>query len=259
MDIFSVPWLILALGAFFTGLGKGGLPGAGNLTVALFALVFQTYAKGVALSVGVLLPILISADIAAVLIYRRHTEWKFIFRLLPFFLIGILAGWLVFDYFKSRDELLKTLIGAVLLGMTALHFLRQWTKSTDKEDKSRANEPKGSLILGIFFGLLGGIATMLANAAGPVAQLYLLAMALPKYAFIGTAAWLFLIVNVAKVPFMVDLGIINTEWIVISLQMIPIAVVATMIAPLIVKHINQKLFETLLWLFVVFAGLKLLA
>ena len=128
---------------------------------------------GVALSVGVLLPILISADIAAVLIYRRHTEWKFIFRLLPFFLIGILAGWLVFDYFKSRDELLKTLIGAVLLGMTALHFLRQWTKSTDKEDKSRANEPKGSLILGIFFGLLGGIATMLANAAGPVAQLYL--------------------------------------------------------------------------------------
>ena len=98
-----------------------------------------------------MLPILISADIAAVLIYRRHTEWKFIFRLLPFFLIGILAGWLVFDYFKSRDELLKTLIGAVLLGMTALHFLRQWTKSTDKEDKSRANEPKGSLILGIFF------------------------------------------------------------------------------------------------------------
>ena len=44
------------------------------------------------------------------------------FRLLPFFLIGILAGWLVFDYFKSRDELLKTTIGAVLLGMTALHF-----------------------------------------------------------------------------------------------------------------------------------------
>ena len=108
MDIFSVPWLILALGAFFTGLGKGGLPGAGNLTVALFALVLQTLPGGVALLLGFLLPILISADIAAVLIYCRHTEWKFIFRLLPFFLIGILAGWLVFDYFKSRDELLKT-------------------------------------------------------------------------------------------------------------------------------------------------------
>ncbi len=258
MDPLSIPWLLLALGAFFTGLGKGGLPGAGNLTVALFALVFQDLPGGVALSVGVLLPILISADIAAVLIYRRHAEWKFIFRLLPFFLVGIVAGWLVFDYFKSRDELLKTIIGGVLLGMTALHFLRQWTQRSRPEDKAAA-EPKGSLLLGVLFGLLGGIATMLANAAGPVAQLYLLAMALPKYAFIGTAAWLFLIVNVSKVPFMVDLGIINTNWFGISLQMMPFAVVATMIAPLIVKHINQKLFETLLWIFVIFAGIKLLA
>ena len=50
---------------------------------------------------------------------------------------------------------------------------------------------------------------MLANAAGPIAQLYLLVMGLPKYAFIGTSAWLFLIVNVCKIPFMIDLGIIT--------------------------------------------------
>ena len=42
---------------------------------------------------------------------------------------------------------------------------------------------------------------MLANAAGPIAQLYLLVMGLPKYAFIGTSAWLFLIVNICKIPF----------------------------------------------------------
>lgn len=248
-------WLLLAIGAFFTGLGKGGLPGAGNLTVALFALVFEDLGikAGVALSVGILLPVLISADIAAVLIYRRHAEWKFIVRLLPFFLIGIVAGWFVFDYFKSRDELLKTVIGSVLLAMTALHFFRQWTKG-DPE----TTEQRSSIVLGIIFGLLGGIATMLANAAGPVAQLYLLAMALPKYAFIGTAAWLFFIVNVFKVPFMVDLGIINNEWFPLSFQMMPFAIIATMIAPFIVKHINQKVFEGLLWVFVVFAGIKLL-
>ena len=248
-------WFLLALGAFFTGLGKGGLPGAGNLTVALFALVFEDLGikAGVALSVGILLPVLISADIAAVLIYRRHAEWKFIVRVLPFFLIGIVAGWFVFDYFKSRDELLKTVIGSVLLAMTALHFFRQWTKGD-----TEATEHRSSLVLGIIFGLLGGIATMLANAAGPVAQLYLLAMALPKYAFIGTAAWLFLIVNVFKVPFMIDLGIINAEWLPLSFQMMPFAIIATMIAPFIVKHINQKVFETLLWVFVIFAGIKLL-
>ena len=257
-QLTTTHWVLLALGAIFTGLGKGGLPGAGNLTVAIFALVFEdlNLAGGVALSVGVLLPILISADIAAVRIYRRHADWKYIAKLLPFFLIGIVAGWLVFDYFKSHGDLLKTLIGLVLLVMTALHFLRKFQKR--KEAESSGIPHHLGLLLGILFGLLGGIATMLANAAGPVAQLYLLAMALPKYAFIGTAAWLFLIVNVVKIPFMVDLGIINTEWIQLSFFMMPFAVAATCFAPVIVKRINQQLFETLLWVFVIFAGLKLL-
>ena len=43
------------------GLSKGGIPGAGNLTVALFALVLEDAmgAAGIALSVGLLLPVLI--------------------------------------------------------------------------------------------------------------------------------------------------------------------------------------------------------
>ena len=260
MDQLTIThWLLLALGAIFTGLGKGGLPGAGNLTVAIFALVFEdlNIAGGVALSVGVLLPVLISADLAAVRIYRRHADWKYIAKLLPFFLIGIVAGWLVFDFFKSHGDLLKTLIGAVLLVMTALHFIRKYQKRKDT-DSENSTPHHLSLPLGVLFGILGGIATMLANAAGPVAQLYLLAMALPKYAFIGTAAWLFLIVNVTKIPFMIDLGIINTEWIYVSFYMMPFAVAATCFAPIIVKRINQQLFETLLWFFVIFAGLKLL-
>jgi uncharacterized membrane protein YfcA len=255
-------WLLLGAGALFTGLGKGGLPGAGNLTVAIFALVFEGLGiqGGVALSVGILLPILISADIAAVSIYRRHADWKYIARLLPFFVVGIVAGWFVFDYFKARGELLKTAIGWILLVMTGLHFFRKWQK---RHEAGHVHDPEKphhlSLPLGILFGLLGGIATMLANAAGPVAQLSLLAMALPKYAFIGTAAWLFLIVNVFKVPFMVDLGIINTSWIKVSFFLMPFAVAATFFAPVIVKRINQKLFEFLLWAFVVFAGIKLVA
>jgi len=256
-QLTTTHWLLLALGAIFSGLGKGGLPGAGNLTVAIFALVFEdlNLPGGVALSVGILLPILISADVAAVKVYHRHADWKFIARLLPFFLIGILAGWLVFDYFKAREELLKTVIGAILLSMTAIHFIRKYT--TSKDSKSNGTPHHLSLPLGVLFGFLGGIATMLANAAGPVAQLYLLAMALPKYAFIGTAAWLFLIVNVVKVPFMIDLGIINTQWFKLSVFLMPIAIAATCFAPIIVKRINQKLFETLLWFFVIFAGLKL--
>ena len=127
-------------------------------------------------------------------------------------------------------------------------------QSRQKEE----NMPKGSVVLGLVFGLLGGVATMLANAAGPVAQLYLLAMALPKYAFIGTSAWLFLIVNIIKIPFMVDLDIITLDSMSVSWWMFIPAVIGAGIAPMIVKYINQTLFERLVWFFIVLAGVRML-
>ena len=83
------------------------------------------------LSVGLLLPVLISADLTATIVYRRHADWKFIARLLPFFIVGTVLGWLVFDYFQGGDERvrqLKYVIAGILLSMTALHFLVKVTK-----------------------------------------------------------------------------------------------------------------------------------
>ena len=96
-------WSLLALGALIMGMSKGGLPGAGNLTVAIYALVLEDALGpiGVPLSVGLLLPVLISADMTATLVYRKHTDWKFIIRLLPCFIVGTVLGWWVFDYFQG--------------------------------------------------------------------------------------------------------------------------------------------------------------
>ena len=260
-------WTLLAIGSFIMGMSKGGLPGAGNLTVAIFALVLGDALGpvGVPLSVGLLLPVLISADVTATLVYRRHADWKFIARLLPFFLVGTVLGWWVwkfsFDFSQAEDvRLLKYVVGGILLGMTALHFLVKARKKSKISgvDEDSGSAPKGSVPLGVLFGLLGGVATMLANAAGPVAQLYLLAMALPKYAFIGTSAWLFLIVNVVKIPFMIDLEIITVDSMSVSWWMFIPAVLGAIVAPFIVKLIDQVLFERLVWFFIVIAGIRML-
>ena len=145
---------------------------------------------------GLLLPVLISADLVSTMVYRKYVEWSHVRRLLPYFLIGVIVGWWAFDFFQSpeRARSLKILIGVILLGMTALRF------KTRQASQIQKNEPcKTPLLLGPSLGILGGMATMLANAAGPIAQFYLLVMKLPKYAFIGTSAWLFLIVNLSKV------------------------------------------------------------
>ncbi|TVP76446.1 MAG: sulfite exporter TauE/SafE family protein [Puniceicoccaceae bacterium] len=238
---------LIALGAFLVGLGKGGLPGVGNITVVLMALALPAKA-----SVGILLPILISADIIAVIIYRRHAEWRYIVKLAPSMIVGIVLGYLIFS--RVDDGQVRFLIGAILLGMTAIHFYRKWLRRHASEADTLPQNP--AFIGGT--GILGGFATMVANAAGPVAALYFIASGLPKYAYIGTSAWFFLLVNLFKVPFMVDLQIIDFASIQFSASFMLFSVLGAVIAPLLVKHINQKVFEFLIWFFVIVGGLKLI-
>jgi uncharacterized membrane protein YfcA len=239
-------YVLIALSAFLVGLGKGGLPGVGNLTVVLAALVLPAKA-----SVGILLPILISADIIAVLVYRRHTEWRYIWKLAPWVIIGIVIGYFVFS--QVDDAQVRFLIGFILLSMTGLHFYRKWTRRNLSEGDTLPQHP--AFISSA--GMISGFATMVANAAGPVAALYFIASGLPKYAYIGTAAWFFLLVNLFKVPFMIHLEIINFASMRFSASFMLFSVLGAVIAPFIVRHINQKVFEFLIWFFVIVGGLKL--
>ena len=89
-ELTAVHWLILFIGAMIMGLSKGGIPGAGNLTVALFALVLEDALGGVgiALSVGLLLPVLVSADLVSTIVYRKHVDW---IHIMPF--TSLFYGW----------------------------------------------------------------------------------------------------------------------------------------------------------------------
>ncbi|ADE54987.1 sulfite exporter TauE/SafE family protein [Coraliomargarita akajimensis] len=245
-DLELWQYLIVALGALFVGLGKGGLPGVGNLTVVLFALVLPPKA-----SVGILLPILISADIIAVTVYRKHALWAYIVKLAPWTILGILIGWAVFS--RVDDQQVKVLIGIILLSMCAVHFFRKWQRRHHEEADQLPHHP----LFIAATGIIGGFATMVANAAGPVAALYFIASGLPKYAYIGTAAWFFFLVNLFKIPFMMQLGIIDTSSLGFSASFMLYALIGAAVAPFIVKKINQRLFDFLIWFFVILGGLKL--
>jgi uncharacterized membrane protein YfcA len=167
-------------------------------------------------------------------------------------LLGIVIGYFVFSHVNDAD--VRFMIGVILLGMTGVHFFRKWSRRNHAGDDQLPHHP----LFIATTGIIGGFATMVANAAGPVAALYFIASGLPKYAYIGTSAWLFLLVNCIKVPFMMDLGIIHFDSFAFSASFMPYAIGAALIAPLIVKRINQRVFEILIWVFVVIGGLKLI-
>ncbi len=88
--------------------------------------------------------------------------------------------------------------------------------------------------------------------------LYLLAMRLPKLLFMGTSAWYFFVLNLFKVPFNVQLGLINADSLRISLPLAPFAILGALSGRLLIHRIDQKLFEMLALVLTLLAGLRLL-
>ncbi|MFW6355057.1 MAG: sulfite exporter TauE/SafE family protein [Verrucomicrobiota bacterium] len=244
-EVLPWQWAVAGGGAFLIGLAKGGLPGVGNLSILLFAWAF-----GAKPSVGLLLPVLIGADTAAIVIYRRSVEWAVLWKLWPWMAVGVVIGTFTFDLLSS--DALERVIGGIILAMTGLQILR-----TRRPKVAARLAPQNRVFAGTL-GIIGGIATMLANAAGPIGQLFLLSANLPKLAFIGTAAWLFFLINLFKVPFQASLGILNFESLQVSGALMPAAVGGALLAPRLLRHINERLFVQLVWVFVVVAGVKLL-
>jgi len=249
MELNSAQWAIAISGALLVGLGKGGLPGAGNITIWLYALVF-----GSKQSVGLLLPVLICADIVAVLVYRKHAEWVYIKKLFPLAAIGVVVGFFIFDRMSSAQ--MNRVIGVVLLGMTVLHFVRKGLVS--RRGASTRDPIPHTWWFVSATGLVAGVATMVANAAGPVAGFYFMSVRLPKIAFIGTSAWFFLCINLFKMPFQIAADNVSLVSLKMSLTLGVFAALGAVIAPHLVKLIPQKLFESLVWAVIVFAALKMI-
>jgi uncharacterized membrane protein YfcA len=107
-------------------------------------------------------------------------------------------------------------------------------------------------------GVLGGVTTMLANAAGPVIALYLLSVSLPKLRLVATGAWFFFVLNIGKLPFSASLGLIDRDSLLIDLVLAPCVVAGLVFGLLVVRRLPQKLFDTLLLAFTAVAAVRLM-
>jgi uncharacterized membrane protein YfcA len=246
VDLTLWQWSLLALGAFFTGLSKTGIPGLGVLTVVLFANALPARE-----STGALLPLLLCADVFGVSFYRKHANWSHLWKMAPWVVCGVVAGYLALGKVGNRE--VQRLIGGIVLGMVALHYWRQ-----HRSDEFAAHLPHALWFVGLT-GFLAGFTTMVANAAGPVMILYFLAVGLPKLEFIGTGAWFFMMVNAFKVPFSMQLGLINHNSLIMDALLVIAMLPGAFLGPLIVRRINQRAFETIALVLTVIAAIRLLA
>ena len=237
-------WILAVAAALGVGIGKAGLSGMGMFHVLIFAFLF-----GARASTGVVLPLLLVGDVAAVRTFHQHARWDYVRRMLPPACLGVVvAAW----FMRDLDErLYRPVIGWVTLILSILQFARMY-RPLWFSDVPHARWFAWTM------GILAGAATMLANAAGPVFAIYLIAVGLPKMEFVGTSAWFFFIINLFKVPFSIALGLIRAQTLMLNLILAPAVLVGVLAGRWLLERIPQRLFEHMLLAFAVIAALRLI-
>ncbi len=231
MDLSLSMWLPSILAAIMIGMSKTGVNGLGTMVVPIMAFIF-----GGMPSSGLVLPMLIMADMFGVIYYHRSTHWKTVLGVLPWAFAGILVGLIVGKNISPTQ--FKQLIGILVILSLAVMLWLEFRKKKIKEVVPHKTS------IAIPFGIMGGFSTMIGNAAGPIMSVYLLSKNLPKKEYIGTTAWFFFIVNLSKLPLQIwGWHNITLQTLTFNLMLLPAVALGAYLGIKIVKLISENAYR----------------
>ena len=219
-------WLLGIFSAFMIGVAKTGAPGVGTMIAPLMVLTVGDARFAAAWT----LPVLSTADVFAVAYWRRHAEARQLFALIPWVLAGIVGGALALSL---DEQIIRRIIGVIIVGMLLVYLWRRFSPTPQV-----AGNPA-------FYGICTGFASTLANAAGPVMNLYLLTRKLPKEKFVATGAWFFFVVNLLKAPVYAWHHLYSRASLTFDLLMVPAVLGGAMAGRWLIRHMPQNVFEVL--------------
>ena len=229
-DLTTLQYLLAFLAALFVGLNKSGISGMDVIVVTLLIFIF-----GARVSTGILMPLLMLGDFMAVIYYHRHAQWKYLFILLPWMIAGIITG--VFVGKNLSEQAFRQWMSVIVLVTTLFMF---WWNS--RKNKSVPDNK----VFASSMGYAAGFTTMVGNLAGAFSNIYFLAMRLPKEQFIGTASWLFCIINLIKLPIHIFVWkTISVDTLLIDLQLMPLIIIGFLLGVRLLKKTSEKLFRQL--------------
>jgi uncharacterized membrane protein YfcA len=250
--VFTTEALVIgAIAAVVVGFSKTALPGAGLLSVPLVATIVEGR-----LIAGASLPLLLVADVFAVSWYRHHTRWDLLEPLAIWVAVGFGFGIAFFVAVGNSVRIIDVAVGLIILFMVAIQLWRMIRGRPPRPATSRD---------AVVYGSGGGFTTFVSNSAGPVMNTYLVGLGLDKDAQVGTSAWFYFAVNLAKIPCYIALGYLTTgghfftsDSLLWALCMVPFIVIGVYSGRALLPHIPQQTFVVLVLVLSALGGLRLL-
>lgn len=228
---------VLLLGISKSGFGAG----FGSLAVPMMAL-----AVTVPDAAAILMPVLLVMDILGMAAFRKDFDMKLLRFLLPWGLVGIAIGAVLFKVLASHTV-------AGMVGVFTLLFLAQRLLFPPTLDS-----PHPPQWLGAILTATSGFTSFIAHAGGPPINAYVIPMRLSPVKFTATMAFYFFVINLAKwIPY-AWLGLLDTRNMATSLVLLPIAPIGVLIGVRLARRISPVLFYRLLYTGMALTGIKLI-
>ncbi len=242
----ALQWGTLLSSAVLVGVTKTGLPGLGPVVAPMMAAAFPVRA-----SVAIVLPLLIVADLVAIVYFRRHVVRSHLVRLVPAALGGIILGTALLRVVD--DAQLRLIIAAIVVATVAAGAVTAWRPAGRSGGAAGTEEPGADAArpelggartaIAIALGVLAGATSMVSNASGPILTAYLLAMRLPKQEFMGTGAWYYFILNLLKAPFHAAIGTMTGATLALDAAAAPVVLAGAAAGVLIVRRLPERVFR----------------
>lgn len=223
LGVSYLDFALAIISSFMLGISKSGIKGFGVAIIATMALVF-----GAKESTGIVVPLLVVGDILAVIFYTKYVNWRVLLKTIPFIFIGLLIG-AIFGNEISEVLFRKIMAIVILVSILGMIIL----------DLSNKKIPQSKIFM-ITTGMLSGFATIIGNLSGAVINFFFLALKFDKYSFIGTAAMLYFLTNLLKLPIHIWYWkTISYHSFYINLYLIPFLIIGFFTGRFLVKKIKS--------------------
>jgi uncharacterized protein len=235
-------WVVAVIAAGLTGMGKGGLPMVGLLTVPVLSLVISPVAAA-----GLILPVYVISDGFALYAYRKVFDRRVLVIACVAMTLGVGLGW-------ATARLIPEVWVTVLVGVISVVFaLYQLLLKPVTAASTRAEWGSG-----LFWCTIAGFTSFVSHAGGPPFQVWTLSLGMRKAVFAGTATIAFAYINAIKlVPYFL-LGQINLDSLEVGLWLAAPAVAAVFFGVWVVKRLPERLFFQIVTWSLLLIGLELI-
>jgi hypothetical protein len=217
---------------FLVSLSKGGLGGmAGTLSTPLLALVMP-----VNQALGLLLPIMLLADVFSVALHWKRWNARLVWLLIPGAIVGVTIG----TYFITNvsTQVLKIGLAVIALLFVVYKLFEKRILGSVKYQERRWH--------GWLAGTTAGFTSAMAHSGVPPISIYLILQDVTPRVFIATSVLFYAILNWIKVPYYYFTGMFDFPRIWQIAWVLPIVPFGVWFGRWLVLKVPKHIFENII-------------